>query len=245
MRLKTLLIKIVLVLSLIVCAETLSAAVEIGGIITSDTAWTNGDTIIVTDSVIVADSVQLTIQAGTIIMFNPGTALSVEGVLMANGEKVNRILFTSSADTADGSPVAGEWKGLRFELNGDGILSYCDLRYADSCVDVYETSPEFFGCIIENFSNGGFYIDGYGASPPITAVIESCVIRQNDASLVGTGTGIFVYRSVDITIFDCKINNCYYGMDFAGRQAIAPHFQVNGCEIRDHASRGIYAHSGG
>jgi hypothetical protein len=245
MRLQIYVIAVILVFSFLVCAETPSAAIEVGGTITSDTTWTSIDTIIVTDSVIVADSVHLTIQAGTIIMFNPGTALSIEGELIANGENANRILFTSSADTADGSPVAGEWKGLRFELNSDGLLSHCDLRYADSCVDVYESSTEFFGCIIEDFSSGGFYIDGCSASPPITTVIEGCVIRQNDASLVGTGTGIFVYRSVDITVSGCKISNCHYGMDFAGRQALAPHFQVTSCEIRDHASRGIYAHAGG
>jgi hypothetical protein len=245
MRLQTFVIAVILVFSFLVRAETLSAAVEVGGTITSDTTWTSIDTIIVTDSIIVADSVLLTIQAGTIIMFSPGTALSVEGELMANGEKNNRNLFTSSADTAGGSPVAGEWYGVSFQENSTGILYHCDLRYADSCVDIYGSSPEFYGCVIEDFSSGGFYIDGYSASPPITTVIEGCVIRQNDAGLVGTGTGIFVYRSVDITVSGCKISNCYYGIDFAGRQTLAPHFQVSNCDIRDHASRGIYAHAGG
>ena len=124
-------------------------------------------------------------------------------------------------------------------------LPYSDLCYAINSVHVNRSSTELYGCIIEDFSSGGFYIDGYSASSPITTVIEGCVIRQNDANLVGTGTGIFVYRSVDITVSGCEVSNCRYGMDFSGRQSLAPHFQVSSCEIRDHASRGIYAHAGG
>ncbi len=245
MKLHNFPIALILTFSFFVCAQTPSAAVDVGGTITTDTTWTGIDTIIVTDAVIVADSVRLTIQAGAIIMFSPATALFVQGELIADGEGTNRILFTSSADTAGGSPAAGEWKGVKFELNSDGILSHCDLRYADSCIAIYESSPEFFGCLVEDFSVGGFYMDGYSDSLPITPLIENCVIRQRDASLVGTGTGIFVYRSVDITLSGCRVGNCFYGLDFAGRQTIVPHFQVTGCEIHDHASRGIYAHAGG
>ena len=245
MRLQTFVIAVILVFSFLVCAETLSAAVEVGGTITSDTTWTSIDTIIVTDSVIVADSVHLTIQAGTIIMFSPGTALSVEGELIANGEKNNRNLFTSSADTAGGSPVAGEWYGVSFQENSTGILYYCDLRYGFYSVHVLRSSSEFYGCVIENFFSRGFSIDGYAMNPPITTVIEGCVVRQNDANLIGTGTGIHVYRTVDVTVFGSEVSNCLDGMFFLGQGTDVPHFQVSRCEVLDNVSRGISALAGG
>lgn len=245
MRLQTFVIAVILVFSFLVSAETLSAAVEVGGTITSDTTWTSVDTIIVTDSVILADSVRLTILAGAIIMFSPSTALSVEGELIANGGKVNRILFTSSADTAGGFPVAGSWHGVSFKENSSGFMFFCDLRYASNSVHVDRTSTQFYGCVIEDFSSKGFYIDGYYTNPSITTVITGCVVRQNDANLLGTGTGIYVYRSADVTVTGCEVSNCLYGMGFYGQGTYAPHFQVSGCEVRDHASRGISALAGG
>lgn len=124
-------------------------------------------------------------------------------------------------------------------------LPYCDLRYAFYSVHVLRSSSEFFGCIIEDFSSGGFYIDGYSASSPITTVIEGCVIRQNDANLLGTGTGIHVYRSVDVTVSGGEVSNCLDGMFFLGQGTYAPHFQVSRCEVLDNVSRVISALAGG
>ncbi|MFH1372767.1 MAG: hypothetical protein ABII79_03110 [bacterium] len=237
----------VIVVCLVFCCltETGSAVVIVSGVIPADTTWTSSDTILVTGSVTVADSVRLTIQAGAVIMFANNTGLFVEGELMADGEKTSCIHFTNSADTSGGSPVAGSWYGLNFPQNSTGILYYCNLRYASDGVTVSRSSGEFYNCVIENFQSKGFHIDGYQLNPPITTVIEGGVVRQVESSLLGTGFGIYIYQSVDVSISNCSISGCDVGLDFFGQNTYAPHYQIYGCDIRDHATRGIYSHSGG
>ena len=124
-------------------------------------------------------------------------------------------------------------------------LPYSDLCYAINSVHVNRSSTELYGCVIEDFSSSGFFIDGYDTNPPITMVIEGCVVRQNDSNLLGTGTGIFVYRSVNITVSGCEVSNCFDGMFFLGQGTDVPHFQVSRCEVLDNVSRGISALAGG
>jgi hypothetical protein len=178
-------------------------------------------------------------------MFNLGTALSVEGEVVALGEDGNRIHFTSVADTAGGSPMAGGWAGVSLQENSRATLYFCDLRYAASAVYSYKSLSELYDCAIENFSAFGFYVDGYTANPPVTAVIEGCVVRQTDAGLLGTGIGIEAYRSADVTVSGSKVRNCLNGMYFLGQGTLAPHFEISGCDIRGHAARGICALAGG
>ena len=225
--------------------ETGSAVVIVSGVIPADTTWTSTDTILVTGSVTVADSVRLTIQAGAIILFANNTGLFVEGELMADGEKTSRIHFTTSADTSGGSPVAGSWYGLNFPQYSTGILYYCNLRYPVTGITVSRTSCSFHDCVIENFQAQGYKIDGYQILPLMPVVIAGGVVHQVEGSLLGTGTGIFVYQSVDVSISDCMVSGCDVGLDFLGQGTYAPQYQVSGCEIRDHATRGIYSHSGG
>jgi len=245
MKPRILVCTVILAQFLIAWAKPSSATVEISGTIAGDTTWTNTVTIIVTGDVTVTGPATLTIDAGTIVLFNPETGLYIQGQLTAEGNSANRILFTSSADTAGGTPSAGGWGGIKFEANSDGILRDCDLRYANRCVDIDRSSPELDRCVIEDFSSRGIYVDGSSSNPPIKPVIEYCVIGQNDLNLQGTGVGIFVYRNVDVTISGCKISNCRDGIELYGSGTLAPRFQVTGCEIRDHASRGVYTHAGG
>ena len=91
-----------------------AGVVIVKGTIAGDTTWSNADTIVVAGAVDVAATGWLTIQAGAVVLFAPATGLTVFGLLTANGEANDRIVFTSSADTAGGSPVAGSWSGLSF-----------------------------------------------------------------------------------------------------------------------------------
>jgi len=121
----------------------------------------------------------------------------------------------------------------------------CNLRYAINSIHVFKASPEFYGCVVEDFLVRGFYIDGHYSNPPITPIIDHCIARQNDTTLQVTGVGIFVYRMVDVTIYRCEVSNCRYGMEFLGSGTYTPHFQIASCEIHDIALYGIYTHAGG
>jgi len=219
--------------------------VEISGSVASDTIWSNADTILVVGVVNVTAMGRLTVQAGTVVQFVPGTGLVVYGELTAVGNDGNRIVFTSRADTLLGSPLAGAWNGLSFQSLSAGILDYCDVHYATNGICTYGPTAEFRHCSVENFTGRGLYVVGTLSSSPITILIDHCVIRQNQPGTQGTATGIFVFRAADVTISSSEIINCKYGIDFYGYGVYRPRFQVTSCALRDHASYGIYVHSGG
>ncbi len=245
MRQQTFVIVIMSISFLILNTQTSLATVEVSGLIANDTTWTSTDTIIVTDHVTVADTACLSIQPGTVILFNPGRALRIHGQLTANGEVNNRTMFTSSADTIGGSPYAGKWLGVTFYSGSAGTLKHCNLRYAFQSVYDFQAVLELSSCVIENFSSSGIYIDGYNANPPTSVTIEHCIIRQDDMVSPGIGTGIYEFRSIDLTISRCEVSNCVYGIEFVGSGTYRPYFRVDSCEIRGHAKYGIYVHSGG
>ncbi len=232
-------------LCMVAGAGPLSAAIEVGGTIVNDTVWTSADTILATDSVIVAGSATLTIEAGAVIMFSAGKALSVQGELAADGLAAGHILFTSRADTAGGTPAAGTWSGLGFEENSIGTLAYCTVRYAVNGIYIDRASVALTGCTIEDFLSVGLWADGYYLDPPMAVNLTGCTIRQNDAALIGTAYGAYVYRSVDVTMNLCEISRCDLGLVFLGQGTTIPHFQISRCEIREHSTRAISALGGG
>lgn len=240
-----LLITLALAASYLFWVDSANAAVEISGNLTSDTTWSNSDTIIVTDAVTVTSLATLTIEAGTVIMFRPNTTINIDGTISAPGLAYSRIIFTSSADTAGGSPEAGAWYGMNFREFGAGILENCELRYGIDNIHIFKSSAEFNNCLIENFSGRGIYIDGFYPEPSISVYINNCVIRQEDAALKGTGTGIYAYRMADVFISGTEINGCTYGMYYVGSAAFVPSFQISRCDIRGHVLGGIYTLSGG
>lgn len=235
----------VLLLVLLSSADVLGAKIEVGGNIFSDTTWTNGDTILVTNQVVVQPDVQLAIQEGAVVMFRPNQRVRVYGELLANGSPGNRVLLTSSADTAGGAPFAGEWFGLEVQFGATIILYSCDLRYAVLAVYSYATLSEFQDCHIENFSTTGLYIYGGLPSEPTTLTVENCVIRQTNPATQGTGNGIYVYRSVLALVTGCKITHCEFGIDLYTHSLEKPIFNISRCEVSHHAKIGIIAHACG
>jgi len=244
-RIRTSIFAVILVLLALVWTGPSHAIVEISGDIDGDTTWTNLETILVTGKVTVENSGSLVIEAGTVVLFAPGTGLEVYGELTADGTKSRNVFFTSSADTAGGSPEAGSWTGIWFKPNSTGLLNSSTVLYGVEGVHIYQSSPQIDRCTIENFLNTGISINGALAYPLITPVIRNCVVGQSGAGLIGTGVGIYVYYNVNVTISGCIVSECLYGLEFYGSGSYRPFFAVTDCEIRDHTQRGIYAHSGG
>jgi len=222
-----------------------AGVVKISGEITGDTIWSNADTILVEGTVNVTAISRLTVQAGTVVQFAPGTGLMVFGELTAVGNDGNRVVFTTRADTLLGSPLAGAWNGLSLQSQGPCILDYCDVRYAMNSVYTYGPTTEFRHCYIEDFTGRGLYVVGAISSTPTTVLIDHCVIRQNQPGVQGTATGIFIFRATDVTISSSEITNCSYGIDIYGYSIYRPRFQITSCALRDHTSYGIHVHSGG
>jgi hypothetical protein len=86
--------------------------VEISGSLTADTTWTADKTYILTGLTYVEAPATLTVQAGTVVQGDNGSALVVTrgARIVANGTKDDPIVFTSSS--MPGERRSGDWGGL-------------------------------------------------------------------------------------------------------------------------------------
>jgi hypothetical protein len=222
-----------------------ATVIEIGGPIYSDTTWTGPDTILVTANVTVDLAARLTVESGSVVLFQPARGLTVGGELLVYGVQGDHVLFSSSSDTAGGSPQAGQWAGVNFAETSNGSLDYCDIKYAVNGVLTYAGSLETRYCTVSEFSGRGYYVVGATEVPQTRIVIDHGVITQTQPAAVGRGIGVFVFRGCDVTIRDTDIHNCSQGIEFYGYGTVDLDFDVVNCDLRHHSLRGIYAHSGG
>ena len=99
-------------------------ATNVGGSIFIDTTWTlAGSPYIATSSVTVGPTATLTIEPGVVISSNAGTALTVNGRLLALGKPEAGITFAGSTATP------GAWGGLRFVGAPGSPLTGSELDY--------------------------------------------------------------------------------------------------------------------
>jgi hypothetical protein len=82
----------------------------------------------ITGDLIVPDNVTLTIEAGAVVYFNPGTGITIEagGCLSAEGSENDRILLTHSPESTE------SWDGISFQHTlADNQLLNTDMEYGD------------------------------------------------------------------------------------------------------------------
>lgn len=99
--------------------------------------------------------VTLTIEPGAILKFASGKKLIVNGTLSAVGSSTNRITFTT-----DGS---GNWAGIQFNSGANGTLDYCDVTYATTGINLYNSSPTIKHSTIDYNNGVGIYCDYYSS----------------------------------------------------------------------------------
>ena len=237
--------KILAVATLFLMLAGTSGGVDVLGNISSDTMWTSGETVRVTGPVTVLAGKHLTIEAGTVIYFTPGTGLYVNGELSAMGSEDARIVFTASADTILGQPTAGSWSGIRFNLGAAGSLEYCDITWATKAVCVYQSGPMISHCTLENFLSHGVYAYGLPTGTVAKPIVEHCDIRQTDSRYTGTGLGIYAYYCTELTVHRTDISNCSNGIDLCAYKTYAQTFEISECAIRNNATMGLYLHAVG
>lgn len=105
--------------------------------ISSDTRLGGYCTYIVSNSITVASGAKLTLLPGTVLKFNTGCSLIVNGALEAEGTRTAPIVFTSLKDdeyggdtNGDGDKTyaqGGDWKSIC--VNGLANLKYCKAMY--------------------------------------------------------------------------------------------------------------------
>ncbi|HKQ37497.1 MAG TPA: hypothetical protein VJ063_05420 [Verrucomicrobiae bacterium] len=101
-------------------AAVTPAAGGVSGLIAEDTTWRRVDSpIIVAGDVTVNFGATLTIEPGVRVLFQPGFILTVNGILVAEGDPTNRIVFSRAPGNT------GTWGGI--SVNG---LQESRIRYA-------------------------------------------------------------------------------------------------------------------
>jgi len=189
-------------------ATTESAAVTVGGTLSSDTVWTN-DRIYVANNVIVDTGVTLTIQPGTLVKFNPGRAMVVKGTLIADGTPGSPIRFTSAAD----NPVPGDWGGMYSgneggivfapssqpaqldasgNYQGGSIIRYAIIEYSKG-LTLQDAAPFIdHNLVRHNSAQGAVFYNGYGgANQP---VISHNQIILNTGTILNVQQGQAIVR---------------------------------------------------
>ena len=107
-----------------------AAGGTLAGTFTSDTTLVVG-TYTVSGNLTVAKGVTLTLKAGTLLKFESGLRLRVNGTLKVEGTKANPVTFTSSS----ASPAAQDWSGIRIDSDAtDVVIDHALIEYATNGV---------------------------------------------------------------------------------------------------------------
>jgi hypothetical protein len=138
--------------------------------------WTNTAVQEITGNVAVPTGQTLTVQAGTVVKFDAGTSLTVDGTLVAQGTPGQTIYFTSIQDGSvgggSGSPGPGSWNDIVFTSTSTAnVLVHTEIRYGggnSSAAVVANTAPLMLSnTVISNSSSNGIRLSG--SSPTLTA----------------------------------------------------------------------------
>jgi VCBS repeat-containing protein len=139
---KSVLLTVFLLLSTIIFAQT-----NVFGAISSNTTWSLANSpYTITDNVLVANDVTLTIEAGVTVKVNSGLYIKNEGIITAVGTSSDKITFESSA----GSPVKSDWVGIKIRSTGGSAIDggqnyssgsqfkYVVIKHADIGLYIYD-----------------------------------------------------------------------------------------------------------
>jgi len=181
---------------------TAQRGLEVSGIISENTTWSNDYLYIVTGNVLVEEGVTLTIEPGTRIQFCPEKYLRIDGCLIAIGTEDSMIVFTSNAQ----NPAPGDWGGgyicggihftsssvdAEFDEHGNyisgSIIKYAEIEFG-GYIDIVDSSPYIaYNFIHDNC--GAEHGGGITLAFSSTSRVEHNLIRNNS----GRGGGIFLF----------------------------------------------------
>ena len=201
-------------LSLVAWVPVVSATTEVGGLITTDTTWTQANSpYVVTANVLVAEGVTLTIEPGVTVKFEEIKGLQIAGELIARGIETNPIVFTSN----QAEPAPGDWVNIMFTKSSvdatyddDGnyltgsILQYCTVEYGGGSyspvIKIVSSSPLIDRCNITDGAASGIGVqDGSPNIRNSTISNNSATAGWDQTGQPQEGGGIWVQGTARIT----------------------------------------------
>ncbi|MBC8229659.1 caspase family protein, partial [bacterium] len=181
-----------------------AAIIEKSGNVSGET-WVGGNTYHVVGNLTVNDGTTLTIEADSVVKFNPDLQLTVYGTLDVNGTDVSNVVFTSRDDNdfgetvpgSDGLPSPGDWYGIFLSGagNSDGIgkFDWCLIRYGGNTANL-DANVYFHSSDSGYFTNS---ITEYSAY--YGAWVSACSPRFRGSRIENnTKYGIYINGSPDL-----------------------------------------------
>src|SRR5881628_2497263 len=180
---------------LLVTAPTTSATTYVRGIISVPTTWGGGADINYTaiGPVTIRPSGALTIMPGTIVRFDPGVHLFVEGRLTADGTPAKPITFTAN-NTVSPFP----WGGIQFNASSSGSVSRSTFDRVDRAISATDSSPDIISNKIIQAGAGFVFL-------------RSSSYVSSNTILRATNVGVYANAS-SVQISKNAINNTAIGI---------------------------------
>ena len=194
-----------------------------GGIYNSETWNLAGSPYNVSGNLVVFDGVEITIEPGVKVLFEPSSGMELRGKLLAIGTVSDSIVFTSSLS----SPTIGAWNGIKVigtdpTASGNQVsMHYVKGMYASTFIDLdfaYQGPYNFTNC---HFSYNG-KINEDGGSPSTN--FDYCVFELNDQAL-------------DWCQFDSRVSNSHFYNNTIGLIGIS---QVETCYFSGHSNYAMH-----
>ncbi|MEW5937013.1 MAG: right-handed parallel beta-helix repeat-containing protein [Candidatus Thermoplasmatota archaeon] len=247
-----------LLLSLAPCAEGyILPGTWVEGHIQADTTWTlAGSPYVVYGDLFVDKNVNLTIEQGVAVKFKKGTALYVDGGLMAQGVLGSGITFISY----ESKPTLSDWRGLQVNSTGSAYLAHVTFSHAENGLMVCggelraehctftmnfyqaiycgaESNVEVRDSTISSSEHDGVLCDNRSY-----ARIEGCSIRGHRYGLILYGEGNVTACTIEMNgvgllcwnttsyIADNRIMDCLDGLYVFSSSPLVCGNTISGCE---------------
>src|SRR3972149_6258278 len=170
-----------------VLAAGATAQTNVGGSINKDSTWTlSGSPYIVTSDLSLNSPFTLTVDSGVVVRFQANTNLYVNGTASLAARHAR---FTSSKDTAGGSPAKGDWAFIQIGNNSAATATF------DTCVILWGGTTSFPS------NNPSLYV--YGG----TATLRNSIVSSKNHGVMVDGGTTTIENS---NISDCDWPASYY-----------------------------------
>jgi hypothetical protein len=184
-----------------------SGIVQVGGVIGVDTTWTTGRTYVVTQDILVANAVTLTIEPGVTVKADGAHTMQINGTLIAIGTPSQKITFEGTAVAFAGTPAVYDQEG---NYLGGSTMQFA--RVSGTRIGVLISSSPFVAySTITGNSDMGVYVTG--GSP---------VLKGNTISYNGCTRGGIICGGGDpliegnLVTHNCNINHGDTGPGISG-----------------------------
>jgi hypothetical protein len=222
------------ILLLVMTGTTTAFALDVNGVIATDTTWAAGDSPVnVIGDVLVLQGATLTIDPGVAVIFQPradttrGYTLDVEGELVAQGEETRLITFTAQDSAVPWGAIIFRDTSTDWDAGSSAgsVLSYCVIEYGGNAPELgamvvaQNAMPRITNNAIRFSSSAGIAAsaDGDAATPSGSIQIIDNQIYSNPTGLLldaegGAVTGNYFLNNDSAVSITTQAN----GIDLTG-----------------------------